>query len=85
LIFIKLLLSQGKIIRTRRKKTYDLRPLILSLEVRPLEDGDIGLWMHLLAKPGATGRPDEVLDEMGYQNTEYLVRRIKLILHLANN
>ncbi len=83
---VEALLSQEEIICTRRKKSYDLRPLIQSLEVRTLDNEDIGgLWMRLLAEPGATGRPDEVLDEMGYQNTEYLVRRIELILHLSNN
>jgi radical SAM-linked protein len=80
---VKTLLSQERIIRTRRNKTYDLRPLILALEVTLLDNEDIGLWMRLLAEPGATGRPDEVLDEMEYQNTAYLVKRTQLIL--SNN
>jgi radical SAM-linked protein len=74
------LLAQDEVIRTRRKKTYDLRPLILALEVRELESGEVGLWMQLNAEPAATGRPDEVLDALGFENTDYIVRRTKLIL-----
>jgi len=56
------LLAQPALKRVRHTKKgprpYDLRPLILALEVR--EDPPI-LQMTLRAEPGATGRPDEVL------------------------
>ena len=74
------LLAQEEIIRTRRKKTYDLRPLIQTLESDWLDNGELGLRMRLSAEPGATGRPDEVLDAMGYQNTQYLVKRTQFFL-----
>ena len=74
------LLAREQIRRTRRKKTYDLRPLILTLAVIDLPPGEPGLHMRLLAEAGATGRPDDVLDELGYPNTAYLVRRTCLIL-----
>lgn len=74
------LLAQAEICRVRRKKTYDLRPLILKLEVIAHTPGEPGLWMRLLAEPGATGRPDDLLDELGYANTDYLVCRTQLIL-----
>jgi radical SAM-linked protein len=77
---IEPLLSAEKIIRKRRKKIYDLRPLILDLQVMVKENGIPNLWMRLRAEQAATGRPDEVLDELGYENTEYLVTRTKLIL-----
>ena len=70
----------SEIVRTRRKKGYDLRPLILDLDLIHIENDEPGLHMTLLAEPGQTGRPDEVLDEMGYQNTEVLFKRTKLIL-----
>lgn len=76
---VQALLSQDEIIRTRRKKTYDLRPLILALEVITLRNEKVGLWMRLLAEPGATGRPDEVLDTLGYKNTNTIVQRTRLI------
>lgn len=68
------------LIRTRRRKTYDLRPLILALEVREAEEGELLLWVRLNADPGSTGRPDEVLDALGYANTDYRVNRTRLIL-----
>ena len=74
------LLDQDQILRLRRKKSYDLRPLILNLEVITQPSGEPGLWMRLLAEPGATGRPDDLLEELGYANTDYLVRRTQLIL-----
>jgi radical SAM-linked protein len=77
---VRTLLAQDQIIRQRRKKTYDLRPLILMLETQRLPNAEPKLWMRLLAEPGATGRPDEVLEEMGFANTEYLVRRTQIIL-----
>ena len=74
------LLARNQIPRSRRKKTYDLRPLILELAAVDLPSGDPGLQMRLLAEPGATGRPDDLLDELGYPNTAYLVTRTRLIL-----
>jgi len=65
--------------RERRRKTYDLRPLILDMQVIHKEQRPVALWMRLKAEPSATGRPDEVLEQLGFDNTEYLVRRIKLI------
>jgi len=77
---IKSLLNQEAIIRTRRKKTYDLLPLILNLDTFTQDSGEIGLKICLKAEPGATGRPDEVLNELGYTNTAYIVKRTQLIL-----
>lgn len=74
------LLAEDEIIRTRRKRTYDLKPLILDLEVVSHNGGETVLWMRLRAEPGATGRPDEVLDALGFNNNEYLVKRTQLIL-----
>lgn len=77
---IKHLLKAEKLPRVRRKKVYDLRPLILDIQVTAGDTRGPGLWMRLSAAPGATGRPDEVLDEMGYENTDYVVRRTRILL-----
>ncbi len=77
---VEALKAAETILRTRRKKTYDLRPLILALEITPAEDDAPALFMHLIARPGATGRPDEVMESLGFPNTDYLVRRTALIL-----
>ena len=72
------LLAEDDIHRKRRVKVYDLRPLILDLKVIHRDDQP-ALCMRLKAQQGSTGRPDEVLDQMGFTNTEYLVCRTKLL------
>jgi radical SAM-linked protein len=74
------LLEQDEIIMTRRNKSYDLRPLILGMEVITHPQGEAGLWMRLRAEPGATGRPDDVLEALGFPNADYLVCRTEIIL-----
>jgi radical SAM-linked protein len=56
------LLSQSTLMRERRGKHYDLRPLIESLSVE-----ENVLVMKLSARDGATGRPDEVLRALGVE------------------
>jgi radical SAM-linked protein len=74
------LLSETHLERTRRNKTYDLRPLILRLNVESEKDSDEPtLLMQLKTQPGATGRPDEVMDAMGFPNTTYLAERTEII------
>ena len=55
------LMATESIVRERRGKTYDLRPLIEELE---LED-ETKIFIRLAAREGATGRPEEVLDLLG--------------------
>lgn len=62
------------IIRTRREKEYDLRPLIEALD---LLDGKI--FMKLAAREGATGRPEEVLDALGIAFEDTRIERTRLI------
>jgi radical SAM-linked protein len=74
------LLSASSVPRERRGKRYDLRPLIEELRIM---DGVAGapcfLQMRLTAKPGATGRPDEVLDQLGYAREGVRIERTTLI------
>jgi len=72
-------LSASSIPRERRGKTYDLRPLIE--EIKPLPDDTHGLArlaMRLAARESATGRPDEVLAELGVGIEAARVHRVKL-------
>ena len=74
------LLRKEKLPRARRAKEYDLRPLIQELTLLPDDDEqNARLFMRLNAQEGATGRPDEVLDEMGISPQTALVIRIKII------
>ena len=68
------MLESESIIRTRRGKEYDLRPLIETLD---LLDGKI--CMKLAAREGATGRPEEVLDMLGIAFEDTRIERTRLI------
>lgn len=74
------LLKASTLKRIRRRKEYDLRPLILDLQVRsPDEAGHPQLLMKLSAQEGATGRPEEVILELGGDPQHARVHRTGLI------
>lgn len=66
--------------RSRDGKTYDLRPLVEDLRV---ETTDAEGWVHLTARmssrPGATGRPDELLAVLGLTDCARRIERTGLI------
>jgi radical SAM-linked protein len=68
-------LESESIPRVRRKKKYDLRPLIEELTL--VDESHI--FMRLTAREGATGRPEEVLDEMGIPIEDARIERTKLL------
>src|SRR6266498_4908309 len=77
------IIESESIIRERRGKTYDLRPLIeeLSLAPTPLPAGEgsrVRVFMRLAAREGATGRPEEVLDMLGIAFEETRIERTHL-------
>jgi radical SAM-linked protein len=75
-------LQLSSLVRERRGKCYDLRPLVEGLELQPQEsDARPTIFMRLSAREGATGRPDEVLDAMGIGITDARVVRIALVYH----
>ncbi len=82
---VEALLAREEMLRPRRgrrrDRMYDLRPLILELRVEPAEEPwDVALWMHLRAEVGATGRPDEVLTALGFDDLPRRCTRERLIL-----
>jgi radical SAM-linked protein len=74
------LLEAQKLKRERRGKVYDLRPLILGLELLNIPGIPEQLRMQLSLLPGKTGRPDEVLAEMGLDPLESRIHRSNLVL-----
>ena len=67
-------------VRKGKKKTYDLRHLILDIGILPLnEAGQQQIVLHLRAEPGATGRPDEVLEALGINPLVPRIHRIDLV------
>jgi radical SAM-linked protein len=71
---IESVMATESIIRTRRGKEYDLRPLIETLNL-----GDDKITMRLAAREGATGRPEEVLDVLGITFEGTRIERTRLI------
>ncbi len=69
------------ILRERRGKEYDLRPLIENIQMAaPLPDGAQRIELQLAARNGATGRPDEVIEHLGIAPQNARVCRTQLIL-----
>lgn len=82
-------LESDSIIRERRGKKYDLRPLVEDLKILE-SDGlpsvqaqtpALQIFMRLAAREGATGRPEEVLDVLDIPFEGTLIERTRLIFH----
>jgi radical SAM-linked protein len=76
---LEALLKKPTLIRERRGKSYDLRPLIeeTSLSMRnskPL------IRLQISALPGATGRPEEFLEELGIDPYSVDIKRVEIKL-----
>jgi radical SAM-linked protein len=73
------LLSSEHLPRERRKKRYDLRPLVEDLWVESQDEQQYTLAMRLRAGEGGTGRPDEVLDQLGLAEQVKGITRTRLL------
>jgi radical SAM-linked protein len=70
--------------RERRGKSYDLRPLIYELQrIEPDAEGNPRLFMRLAAGPNHTGRPDEIMDQLGIPIEAARIERTAL--HFGTN
>ena len=69
-------LAQTEIVRERRGKNYDLRPLILRLEAR----GEDTVWAELSQGEQGTGRPDELLAALQFDPNLARMQRTALNL-----
>lgn len=79
-IRVERILAAPELPRERRNKLYDLRPLIEHLQViSPSVAGCSGLHMRLAAREGATGRPEEVVAELGSDPLAVRYHRLKLV------
>jgi radical SAM-linked protein len=71
------LLNEKEIIREKRNgKKYDLRPLILGIELNNENQDSPFVFLRLLSQPNKTGRADEIMFTMGYSITDFIVERI---------
>lgn len=71
------LINADSLPRERRGKDYDLRPLIQDLNICSTDP--LMLCMRLTAREAATGRPDEILGELGIPLEDTRVERTRLI------
>jgi radical SAM-linked protein len=77
---LEALLRLEELIRQRRGKSYDLRPLILDIALLPSGKSDPPrIFLRLASREGATGRPEEVIDALGIPVYNTRVERTKLI------
>ena len=76
---VEALMTSESIVRERRGKSYDLRPLIEMLSVVTEANGNVWLRMTLAAREGATGRPEEVLNALGIAPEYTRIERTRLV------
>lgn len=76
---IEHLLAEDDVQHERRGKRYNLRPLIEELRLGEVIDGEVVLEMRLSSRPGATGRPEAVLDVLGLGDVFARYRRKRLM------
>ena len=74
------LMKETSLQRVRKGETYDLRPLIYELNLLPADEQRQRISMVLSHKPGKTGRPDEVLRQLGIDPNLTDICRIKIHL-----
>ena len=74
------LLAADTLPRVRREKGYDLRPLIEALTLEDAAADAPNLVMRLAAREGATGRPEEVVDALGWPPASAAYHRQRIFL-----
>jgi radical SAM-linked protein len=85
------IMESESLIRERRGKTYDLRPLIEELKILDSDGSPTTqelapaqrIFMRLAAREGATGRPEEVLDLLGIAFEGTRIERTRLLFNVA--
>src|SRR5260221_11850973 len=70
------LMPHRQIMLTRRDKPYDLRPLLIGIEVTP--EGE--LMVEMVQREQAAGRPDELIDALGLNSADVAVHRLQIKL-----
>ena len=78
------ILNTSSLIRERKGKSFDIRPLITELElIKAAQRSGVNLNMTLVTLPGATGRPDDVLDALNISARASRICRTEIILKTA--
>lgn len=78
---VQRIISADHLPRLRHNKSYDLHSLIEGITLLPqIDGGNCAIRVQLAAREAATGRPEELLDELGIKFEATHVHREKLIL-----
>jgi hypothetical protein len=81
---VQALLEAAILPRQRQHKgklqNYDLRPLVQSVDVEASQGGGCTIVMRLQASPQGAGRPDQVLEVLGFSMLPYTIERTNLHL-----
>jgi radical SAM-linked protein len=72
-------MTATEVMRDRRGKVYNLRPLVQSLEIVPAADRGVKIRSRLQATPVGTGRPDELAAALGLDPATVQIQRTKLV------
>ena len=75
---VRALWASTEVLRERRGKTYNLRPLVQALTIEPGLDRAV-IRSSLQATEGGTGRPDELIAALGVDPATTRIKRIRLI------
>jgi radical SAM-linked protein len=80
------MMAEESLMRQRRGKEYDLKPLIQDIRLYPPNDNiQSRLRVILSQRQGATGRPEEVADALGLNLSNIRIERTKLLLTSEND
>jgi radical SAM-linked protein len=77
---INTLLARKTLPRTRNGKDYDLRPLILAMTAEKSGNDSTMINLRMPSSSGKTGRPEEVMFELGFEWQDFQIIRTRLIL-----
>lgn len=72
-------LAAQEVMRARRGKVYNLRPLVQSLAIEPETDRVVKIRSRLQANEAGTGRPDELAVALGLDPAAVKIKRTKLL------
>ena len=73
-------LAATEVMRDRRGKVYNLRPLVQSLSIEPAQTARVAvIRSRLQATPEGTGRPDELAAALGLDPASVKIKRTKLL------
>jgi radical SAM-linked protein len=76
---VRQFLAAAEVMRDRRGKVYNLRPLVQIVAIEPRSEQVVKVRARLQATPEGTGRPDELAAALGLDPAVVKIRRTRLV------